>query len=219
MWVDTLMLQRPDALEANNTHTHQDGVHGQFLIQKHCYWLKHVLGDYIDAYMMTKPLGATETFVQELGELRIFVHCTGNVDYITKIMPAHGVLEQIKDHPTWRLTNWEWKTFKYAKSFSHHNHVKHLVNYVNKSCHDPIGLKEVWQTKWWPNQKITFMLSMVEVNCVQAWVCTIKENLEPTLTFCKKLTMRLLSNKIEPNGIDSSISSVQSEMLTLRTRA
>jgi hypothetical protein len=31
---------------------HQQGVHGQFLIKKRRYWPKHILGDYIDQYMM-----------------------------------------------------------------------------------------------------------------------------------------------------------------------
>jgi hypothetical protein len=36
---------------------HQHGVHGQFLIKKCRYWPKHVLGNYIDAYIMTRRLG------------------------------------------------------------------------------------------------------------------------------------------------------------------
>jgi hypothetical protein len=27
---------------------HQHGIHGQFLIKEHCYWPKHVPGDYIN---------------------------------------------------------------------------------------------------------------------------------------------------------------------------
>ena len=45
------------------TDLHQQGVHGQFLIKKQCYWPKHVPGDYINQHMMAKPLGTTETFV------------------------------------------------------------------------------------------------------------------------------------------------------------
>ncbi len=58
------------------TALHQHRVHGQFLIKKWRYWPKHVPGDYNDAYMMVKPLGAMETFVQELGRIQFFAHCT-----------------------------------------------------------------------------------------------------------------------------------------------
>jgi hypothetical protein len=132
------------------TTLHQHDVHGQFLIKKHSYWPKHIPGDYIDAYMMTKQLGAMETFVQDLGGLRFFVHCTHNADYFTKIMPTHRVQEEIQDHLTWHFVNGEWKTFKYAKLFSRHNHAKHWVDNVNNCCHDPMGLEKVWQTKRWP---------------------------------------------------------------------
>ena len=37
------------------TALHQQGVHGQFLINKR-YWPKYVPGDYIAAYMMVKQL-------------------------------------------------------------------------------------------------------------------------------------------------------------------
>ena len=53
-----------------------------------------------------------------------------------------------------------------------------------------IGLEEVWQTKWWPNQQFTFLLSVAEVNCVQARARGRKEVAEPTLTFGRKLAMR-----------------------------
>jgi uncharacterized membrane protein len=71
--------------------------------------------------MMQKPLGDTETLVQELGGVRFLIHCTYDTDYVTKIMSMHGVLEVIQDHPTWRIVDGEWKTFKYAEPFSRHN--------------------------------------------------------------------------------------------------
>ena len=63
------------------------------MIKKQCYWPKHVPRDYINQYMMAKVLGMTETFVQELGGLCFFVHCTRDADYVTKIMSMHEVLE------------------------------------------------------------------------------------------------------------------------------
>ena len=180
---------------------HQVGVHGQFLIKKRRYWPKHVPGDYIDSHMMEKPLGETELYVQELGGVRFFVHCTRDADYVTKIMSTHGVLQEIQDHPTWRFVEGEWKTFKYAEPFSRHNRAKHWVDDVNNRRHDPIGLEEVWQTKWWPNRQFTFLLSVAEVNCVQARARGRKEAAEPTLTFRRNLAMRMLRNKIQSNGV------------------
>jgi hypothetical protein len=116
-------------------------------------------------------------------------------------MSTHGVLEEIQDHPTWRFVDGEWKTFKYAKPFSRHNRAKHWVDDVNNSRHDPIGLEQVWQTKWWPNRQFTFLLSVAEVNCVQARARVRKEVPEPTLTFRKNLAMRMLRNKIQSNGL------------------
>jgi len=96
------------------------GVHGQFLIKNRKFWPKHVLGDYIDGYMVTKPLGYTETFVQEMEAQRILVHCTKDRDCITKIMSVHGVRDEIQDHATWRLMDGVWRTFKYIEPFSQH---------------------------------------------------------------------------------------------------
>ena len=59
----------------------------------------------------------------------------------------------------------------------------------------------MWQTKWWPNRQFTFLLSMGEVNCVQARARGRKEVPEPTLTFQRKLAMRMLRNKIQSNGV------------------
>ena len=86
------------------------------------YWPAQVPGDQIDAHMMTKGLGETDTFVQTIKGVRFLVHCTRDSQYVTKIMSTHGLLEEIQDHPTWWLINGEWKTFKYAEPFSHHNH-------------------------------------------------------------------------------------------------
>ncbi len=44
---------------------HDAGVFGQFLIKKRKYWPQSIPRDYIDNYMSSKPLGHTETFVQE----------------------------------------------------------------------------------------------------------------------------------------------------------
>ena len=157
------------------TALQKHGVHGQFLIKKRKYWPKHVPGDYIDNYMGMKQLGHTETFVHLVEGQRFLVHCTKDRDYITKIMSTHGVLEEIQDHPTWRLMDGVWRTFKYAEPLSRHNRAKHWVDDVNNRRHDPIGLEQVWATKWWPNRQFTFLLSVAEVNAVQARARAKKE--------------------------------------------
>ena len=175
---------------------HAKGVYFQSLIKKRWYWPAQVPGDQIDAHMMTKGLGETETFVQSIEGVRFLVHCTRDSQYVTKIMSTHGLLEEIQDHPTWRLVDGEWKTFKYAEPLSRHNRAKHWVDDVNNRRHAPIGLEEMWRTKWWPNRQFTFILSVVEVNCVQARARARKEASEPTLTFRRKLAMRMLTNRI-----------------------
>jgi hypothetical protein len=62
-------------------------------------------------------------------------------------------------------------------------------------------MTQVWQTKWWPNRQFTFLLSVAEVNCVQAMARARKDVPESTLTFCKKLAMLMLKNKIQSNGV------------------
>jgi hypothetical protein len=125
-------------------------------------------GNYIDKYMSGKPLGSTETFVQYFNGVPFYIHCTQDCDYVTKIMSMHGVLDEIQDHPTWRLVNREWKTFKYAELFSQHNQARHWVNHVNNRHHDPIALEEIWATKWWPNRQLIFLLLVAEANAIQA---------------------------------------------------
>jgi hypothetical protein len=75
--------------------------------------------------MVTKPLGHTEMFVQEMEGQQFLVHCTKDSDYVTKIMLTHGFLDEIQDNATWRLMDSVWRTFKYAKPFSRHNCAKH----------------------------------------------------------------------------------------------
>ncbi len=87
---------------------HQKGVFFQSLIKKRRYWPAQVPGDQVDAFMMTKRLGETHTFVQDLKGVHFYVHCARDSNYVTKIMSTHGLLEEIQDHPTWRLVDGEW---------------------------------------------------------------------------------------------------------------
>ncbi len=38
----------------------------------------------------------------------------------------------------------------------------------NNSPHDPIGLEDVWVTKWWLTRQFTFICSVAEVNAVNS---------------------------------------------------
>ena len=177
------------------------GVFGQFLIKKRKYWPAGVPGDYIDAHMNAKPLGHTESFVQEMEGKRFFIHCTKDADYVTKIMSTHGVLDEIQDHVTYRLIDGQWKSFKYAEPFSRHNRAKHWVDDVNNRRHDPIGLEQVWKTKWWPNRQFTFLCSIAEVNAGQARARAKKETAMPTLEFRKNLAKLMMTNKLDDEGV------------------
>ena len=90
----------------------------------------------------------------------------------------------------------KWKTFKYAEPLSRLNRAKHWVDDVNNRRHAPIGLEEMWRTKWWPNRQFTFLLSVAKVNSVQARARGRNEVAEGTLTFWRQLAMQMLKNKI-----------------------
>jgi hypothetical protein len=83
-------------------------------------------------------------------------------------MLTHGMLDIIQDHPTYRKVDGSWKTFKYSEPFSRYSRAKHWVDDVNNRRHDPIGLEEVWQTKWWAMRQFTFICSVAEVNAVHS---------------------------------------------------
>ena len=180
---------------------HDAGVFGQFLIKKRQHWPKKVPGDYIDRHMSSKPLGYTESYVQEIEGKRFFVHCTKDKDYVTKMMSTHGVLDEIQDHVTYRQVDGKWVSFKYAEYLSRHNRAKHWVDDVNNRRHDPIGLEQVWATKWWPNRQFTFICSIAEVNAGQARGRARKEPAEPTLQFRKQLALKMLTNNLDSRGV------------------
>jgi hypothetical protein len=177
------------------------GVYGQFLIKKRRYWPKHVPGDLIDGHMAGKPLGATESYVQDLDGKRFVVHCCRDADWTTKIMSSHGVLDENQDHPTWRKVDGEWKTFKYAEPFSRHNKGKHWVDDVNKRRHSPISLESIWETKWWPNRQFTFLLSVAEVNAGMAKARATSRPADSVLDFWKRLAELMLENKLDARGV------------------
>ena len=74
-----------------------------------------------------------------------------------------------------------------------HNHAKHWVDDVNNRRHDPIGLGDVWGTKWWPHLQFTFICS---INSPRAK----KETAESQLEFHKRLANKMLNNKLDGEG-------------------
>ena len=124
------------------------------------------------------------------------MHCQKDDTYVTKIMSTHGILKQVDDHTTYCYIDGEWKTFKYVEPMSRHNRSKHWVDDVNNKRHDPIGLEDVWATKWWPTRQFTFLFSVAEVNAVNLQAQGKKETADPQLTFCHNLAMDMLENEI-----------------------
>ena len=106
------------------------------------------------------------------------------------------MLDEIQDHPTYRMVNGSWKTFKYSEPFSRYSQGKHWVDDHNNCCHDPIGLEEVWHTKWWPMRQFTFICAVAEVNAVQSRARGKREPSTPQLQFRRKLAQQMLENTI-----------------------
>ena len=73
---------------------------------------------------------------------------------------------------------------------------KHWVDNVNSCCHDPIGLEEVWQTKWWPTRQFTSIHSVAEVNAVQSWAQAWHKATTLQLEFCQALAKQMFNNLI-----------------------
>ena len=83
---------------------------------------------------------------------------------------------------------------------SRHNKAKHWVDDVNNRRHDPIGLEEVWATKWWPNRQFTFLMLVTEVNAIQSRARARKLPAESQMEFRRKLAMKMLENKVNETG-------------------
>jgi hypothetical protein len=93
------------------------------------------------------------------------------------------MIKMVQDHPTYQMVDGGWKSFKYTEPFSHYCKAKHWVNAINNCRHEPIGLEEVWGTKWWAMRQFTFLCSVAEVNAVHSWAWATNKNLTPQLKF------------------------------------
>ena len=190
---------------------HKKGVHFQAYVKKRSHWPKGVPGDHIDGHLKEAPLGYCETLVQQFDDVRFLVHCCRDKDWVSKIMSTHGMLDIIQDHPTYRKVDGSWKTFKYSEPFSRYSRAKHWVDDINNCRHDPIGLEEVWQTKWWAMHQFTFICSVAEVNAVHSLARGKREATKPQLEFCRKLAKQMMTNMIDVHVVP--------EVVPMRTRA
>ena len=121
------------------------------------------------------------------------------------------MLDIIQDHPTSRKVEGSWKTFKYLEPFSRYSRAKHWVDDVNNRCHDPIGLEEVWQTKWWPMRQFTFICLGEEVNAVHSLARGKCKATKPQLKFRRKLAKQMMTIMINVHVVP--------EVVPMRTRA
>eukprot|EP00957_Ditylum_brightwellii_P019633 1481292-Ditylum_brightwellii.AAC.1 len=99
------------------------------------------------------------------------------------MMSTHGLLNLVLSHTTWRQVDGAWSSFNYPKYLSCQNCSKHWVDGVNNRRYDPIGLKQVWHTKWWPTRQFTFILLLVESNVVYSRARARNEKPTPQLKF------------------------------------
>ena len=116
-------------------------------------------------------------------------------------MSTLGLINEVPDHSTYRQKNGEWVTFNYAKYLSRHNHSENWVDDVNNRKHDPIGLEKVWHTQWWPTRQFNFIWSVAEANSVYSRARGSKAIPEPQLEFCRKLTLGMLENNLDNEGV------------------
>ncbi len=68
---------------------------------------------------------------------------------------------------------------------------------MNNHRHDPIGLEEVWGTKWWPMRQFTFLCSVAKVNAVQSRARARNKNYQPQLEFCRELARHMMENTLD----------------------
>ncbi|KAL7487658.1 hypothetical protein ACHAW6_013229 [Cyclotella cf. meneghiniana] len=85
--------------------------------------------------------------------MHVLFDCHMDDRYVCKIMSIYELMVPVDDHVTYRYVNGEWKSFKYCELMSGHNHSKHWVDGINNYRHDPIGVEDVWLTKWWPHSE------------------------------------------------------------------
>ena len=179
---------------------HDKGVYGQALIKKRGrYWPKGVPGDDIDLYFATKELGDADCYVQELDGKKFLIHCHKEDPYVCKVMSTHGLTEHTTKE-TWRKVGSEWRSFTYTEAITNHNNSKHWVDDVNNRRHAPIGLEDIWATKWWPHRQFTFVCSVAEVNANNSLARANDTTAEHQIVFRKRLAKGMIENTLTSSG-------------------
>ena len=99
----------------------------------------------------------------------------------------------VEDHATRRQSNdGIYVQFKYPQPISCHNRSKNWVDDENNRRHDPISLSDTWRTKYWPNRKFTFFLSVAETNAVSAHARAQRQPANAQLNFRRNLAQLML---------------------------
>eukprot|EP00804_Cyclotella_cryptica_P008328 CCRYP_020281-RA/>CCRYP_020281-RA protein AED:0.39 eAED:0.39 QI:0/0/0/1/0/0/2/0/226 len=77
---------------------------------------------------------------------------------------------------------------------------------VNNQRHAPIGLQDIWATKWWPHCQFTFMCSVAEVNVNNSIARALGTPADHQIVFRKKLAKAMINNHLtESGGIQHSL--------------
>eukprot|EP01082_Thalassiosira_pseudonana_P010906 g9889.t1 g9889 contig4:805493-806287(-) len=180
---------------------HDKGVYGQALIKKRGrYWPRGVPGDEINKHFEGKQIGEFECFVQEKEGKQFLIHCHKEDKYVCKVMLTHGRMEET-DRVAWRLGKDGWSSFKYTEAFTNHCIAKHWVDDVNNRRHSPIGLEDIWATKWWPHRQFTFMCSVAEVNANNSLARALGIPAVHQVVFRKQLAKEMMYNKLTETGV------------------
>eukprot|EP00956_Cyclotella_meneghiniana_P024387 scaffold48896_cov69-Cyclotella_meneghiniana.AAC.2 len=180
---------------------HDHGVYGQALVKKRGrYWPKGVPGDAIDAHFANKKVGEFDCYMQDMEGKSFKVHCHKEDGYVQKIMSTHGLMVETS-REAWRMDkDRQWGKFQLTEPIANHNQSKHWVDDVNNRRHAPIGLEDIWATKWWPHRQFTFICSVAEVNANNSIARANNAPAMHQVAFRKALAEEMINNKITDSG-------------------
>jgi hypothetical protein len=123
---------------------HKKGVNCQAYMKKRGHWPKGVLSNHIDEHFQEAPLGHCESLVQMFDDTRFLV------DWVSKFMSTHGMMDEIQDHPTYRKVDGTWKTFKYSQPFSHTAKLSIGLMMSIIAVTILLAWRRFGTQKWWP---------------------------------------------------------------------
>ena len=150
------------------TYIESKGVYAS--IKKWHYWKKGVPGDLVDThfeYKEVNDVGMIEVINKYNKLLKIF--WMKETDYVMKIMVSWMALDALEGART-RIyftyisgTN-DTKQSTYQHKFGIHFRYRHQLDDHNNQTHVPISLDRTWTTKFLPDCKFSWYLSVFEVN-------------------------------------------------------